>query len=287
MSSSFLGEHSNFKSLEDTTPDRRAANAPRCLQDLDKQVDTRRKSLTEDEYEAASSELIRKDYTNLEFPRTMRLQVDPPLNGQLYGLYSFIPAKGAKPDLQGCFGTIKLRGAFPTEAEADRWAESIIRGHDSYATIDYTWIGKPAPLMVNNEVYRATTREIDIRRKVDEVQREDLRQKRDADKKEQEEIQRRHQDLMRDVNEDKKEAVDDLELFVQLKTKLAHARFTKDELIKRLKDYDEHIARAEKEVKDMSEIHPDFESQYMERYIKALEAAGIRPDSAPLIKYMK
>ena len=217
----------------------------------------------------------------------MKLQTDPPLNAQVYGLYSFIPSKGAKPDLQGCFGVLKLRGSFPTEAEADQWGESIIRGHDSYAIIDYAWVGKPAPLMLNNEVYRATTREIDIRRKVDETQREELKTRRETDKQEQESIQRRHRELMRDVGEDRKETPDDLELYTQLKTKLAHARFTKDEILKKLTDYDANIERVLKEIAEMDAKDASFKEDFMARYTAALAASGISLETSPLVRYMK
>lgn len=279
-------EPSQFKSLEDSVPERRATSPPRCMRELEKHVDTHRQNLSDEQGTAAVRELVNKDYTKLNFPRTMKLQVDPPLNGQTYALYSFIPSKDARPDLQGCFGVLKLRGCFPTESEADHWSEHLIRGYDSYAKIDECWVGRPVPLMVDNEIYRSSTREVDIRRKVDEVQREELKTRREEEKREQEDIQRRHRDLMRDVGEDRKETPDDLELYVQLRVKFAHARFTKDELLKRLTDYDSNIARVEKEIADLDKKEPTFKEQYMARYTSALEAAGIPLHSAPLIKYM-
>jgi len=285
MTSSFT-EPSQFKSLEDRVPERRATSPPRCMRELEKHVDTQRKALSDEQSEVAISELVNKEYVKLEFPRTMKLQVDPPVNAQTYALYSFIPSKNAKPDLQGCFGVLKFRGGFPNEAEADHWAEHLIRGYDSFAKIDYCWVGRPVPLMVDNEIYRASTREIDIRRKVDEVQREELKTRREEEKREQDDIQRRHRELMRDVGEDRKETPDDLELYVQLKVKYAHAKFTKEELAKRLVDYDANIERVEKEIREMDKKDKTFKEQYMARYIAALEASGIPVHNAPLIKYM-
>lgn len=279
-------EPSNFKSLQDSEPERRATSPPRCMRELEKHVDTQRQTLSEEQGDQATEDLVDKNYMQLTYPKTMKLQVDPPLNGQTYALYSFIPSKDAKPDLQGCFGVLKIRGCFPTESEADHWSEHLIRGYDSFAKIDECWVGRPVPLMVNNEIYRSSTREIDIRRKVDEVQREELKTRRDEEKREQEDIQRRHRELMRDVNEDRKETPDDLELYVQLRVKYAHAKFTKDELVKRLTDYDGNIARVEKEIKDLDKKDPKFKEQYMARYVQALEASGIPLHSAPLIKYM-
>lgn len=279
-------EPSQFKSLEDRAPERRATSPPRCMRELEKHVDTQRKTLSDEEADIATKDLVNKNYIQLNFPRTMKLQVDPPLNAQTYAMYSFIPAKDAKPDLQGCFGVLKVRGCFPNESEMDHWSEHLIRGYDSYAKIDQCWVGRPVPLMVDNEIYRSSTREIDIRRKVDEVQREELKTRREEEKREQEDIQRRHRELMRDVNEDRKETPDDLELYVQMKVKHAHAKFTKDELLKRLTDYDSNISRVEKEIAELDEKDPTFKEQYMQRYVQALEAAGIPVHNAPLVKYM-
>lgn len=285
MSSAFT-EPSNFKSLEDRTPERRATSPPRCMRELDKHVNTQRKVLSDEQGDQAVKDLVDTSYMQLTYPRTMKLQVDPPLNGQTYALYSFIPSRDAKPDLQGCFGVLKLRGCFPTESEADHWSENLIRGYDSYAKIDECWVGRPVPLMVDNEIYRSSTREIDIRRKVDEIQREELKTRREEEKREQEDIQRRHRELMRDVGEDRKETPDDLELYVQLKVKHAHAKFTKDELVKRLTDYDSNISRVAKEIKELDKKDSTFKEQYMARYTAALEASGIPLHNAPLIKYM-
>jgi len=283
--SNITNEPSNFKNTEDITPNQRAKMAPQCILDLPPE-NPGRSSLTDEQFGASISELIKKDFIKLEFPRTMKLHVDPPLNGQHLGLVSFIPSKNAKPDLQGCYGVLKLRGTFPDERSADSWSENIIRNHDSYAKIDFCYVGKPFPLMENNEIYRDTTREIDIRRKVDEVQREDLKQKREQEKLEMSQVNERHRNLLRDTQEEKDAAIDDLELYVQLKAKCANLIHNKKEMERKIQETDDLVAKVKNEIMDMDKKHPDYKSQFLQRYKDALAAAGIPIDANPLLKYM-
>lgn len=278
-------EPSSFKSLEDKRTTRRALNPPQCIVDLPEENHSRI-VLNDEQASVARTELMKKEFTKLEFPRTMKLHVDPPVNGQYMGLVSFIPSKNATPDKDGCYGVLKLRGNYSTEKEADSWAENIIRQHDSYASIDYCFVGKPFPLMENNEVYRAATREIDIRRKVDEVQREDLRQKRENDRSEMESVNKRHRELMRSVEEDKVQSVDDIELYTQLRTKKAHLMYNTEELKRKIKESEEIIKRVNGEIADMDVKYPEYKNEFMSRYKSALSSAGINVETSPLLKYM-
>lgn len=280
-----LSEPSQFKQLEETPATRRAANPPRCMLEHDSHIDRKRSELSDEQVEAAKSDLIRDDFLKLEYARTMKLGVDPPINSQVYGLYSFIPAKGAKPDLQGAFGVIKLRGCYPTVEEAQRWAEHIVRSVDTYAVIDMTWVGKPAPVMVSNEIYRGATAEVDVRRAMDETQRAELKAKRETDLREQESIQRRHRELLADVNEDKQP--DDAETYTMRCVKRANALYAKENALKQLKEYDVLIERFTKELAEMDEKDPSLREGVMKRYTDALASTGIKPENAPLIKYMK
>lgn len=280
-----LSEPSQFKQPEDTSVPRRAANPPKCMIEHDSHIDKRRTELNDDQVDKAKDELLRKDFINLEYPRTMKLGVDPPINSQVYGLYSFIPAKGAKPDLQGSFGVIKLRGCYPTVEEAERWADHIIRSIDTYAVIDMTWVGKPAPVMLNNEIYRGSTAEVDVRRVMDDTQRAELKAKREADLREQESIQRRHKELIADVSDEKQP--DDAETYTMMCVKRANALFAKENALKQLKEYDVLIEKMTKQLAEMDKQNPSLKEGVMKRYTDALASTGIRPENAPLIKYMK
>lgn len=282
---SAFSEPSNFKSLEDSRVDRRAIREPQCILDLPA-PDAGRVSLSPEQYAVAQEELVKKDFVKLDFPKTMKLHVDPPLNGQNFGLVSFIPSKKATPDSDGCYGILKLRGTYHDEKSADAWSENIIRNHDSYAAIDTVWVGKPFPLMRDNSVYRATTREVDIRRKIDEVAREELKVKREQERAEMSSVQERHRNLMRDVAEEKDTAPDDLELYTQLVTKRAHLKYNSEEITRKLQESADLVAKVEAEIAEMDKTHPEYKDEFMERYTSALAAAGISVSSNPLIKYM-
>jgi hypothetical protein len=274
-----------FKSIQDTTPSTKAQEEPQCMKDLPKEQQGRQ-PLTDEQFTIAGPEVIRKDFMKLAFPRTMKLHVDPPLNGQFLGLVSFIPSKNATPDSQGCYGVLKLRGCFHDERQADSWAENIVRNHDSYAHIDFVYVGKPFPLLRDNEMYRESTREIDIRRKVDEVQRDELKKQREVEKAEMESVQQRHRDLLRSVEEEKDHAIDDLELYTQLRTKKAHLIFNREELTRKITESGELIQRVSNEIVEMDRAHPEYKNEFLKRYTDALAAAGITADKNPLIKYM-
>lgn len=281
-----FNESMKWKADEEQKTQNLATRPPECMLDLPSEQ-LNRMSLSDQEYKVANQELVDKDFVKLDFPRTMKMHVDPTINGQSIGLISFTPSKGATPDKQGCFGVMKVRGVFESERRADVWAENLIRNHDSYAEISYCWVGKPFPVMVDNEMYRASTREIDIRRKVDEVVRDDVKQKREVEKQEMETIQKRQRELMKSVEEDKEQHFDDLDFYVQLKTKRAHLRFTQDEMQRKLKESAELIEKVTSEIEKLNSEHPEYESQYLQKYTSALESAGIKLEDNPLIKYMQ
>jgi hypothetical protein len=281
---SFL-EPINFKNDEEKNL-RIAAKVPQCMKDLPPETFSRQ-HLTDEELKAAKNDLINKEFIKLEYPKTMKFHVDPPIPLQQYGLISFIPSKGAKPDDDGCFGVLKSRGNFESEAAADNMSEDIIRRHDSYAIIDYIRVGRPFPLMLDNRLYRCATKEVDIRKKVDETIRNDLKKKRDQDRDDMEQVQERHRQLMADVSEEREKKYDDLEYYVTLKTKKASLRYHVDEMTRKMKESAELIKAASAELATLEEAHPEYKNQYMDRYTAALQGAGISIDSNPLIKYMK
>lgn len=275
----------NFR-VEEKASTRLAIAEPHCMKDLPKEEPSR-VNLTEEQTTAAKAELVNKEFINLSFPKTMRLHVDPVLNGQLYTLISFIPSKDAQADKDGCFGVLKVRGTFNTVDQADSWSDNIIRNHDSYAAIDYCLVGRPFPLMVNNELYRLATKEVDVRKKVDDTVKADLKQKRMDEQKEMESIQERHRQLMRDVSEDKSQALDDLEYYVQLKTKKASLQYNVQEIRRKEKESLELVDKVAEEIRELDVKFPNYKDEFLERYTAALQTQGIDVNKNPLIQFMR
>lgn len=266
--------------------DKISLHIPQCMKDLPDEKPSRN-NLTDDEWKSAHPELVNKEFVKLQFPRTTKLQKDPPIGGQLFGLITFIPSKEAIPDKDGCFGVLKLRGNFESEKKCDVMAEYLIRNHDSYAQIDYVWVGQPFPLMINNDAYTLSTKEIDIRRKIDETVRSDIKQKREHEKREMEEIKARQEALYRDVEEEKNRSFDDLEFYTQLRTKKATLQYQLDQIADRKREITELIVKSEKEIKNLEDSFPNYKQEFLDKYLNALKESGVKPEDSPLIKYMK
>ena len=263
-----------------------SSKAPDCIESLPKETPSRQ-SLTDEQWNAAKDELVSKEYFKLQFPKTMKLHRDPPISGQFLGLISFIPSPNATPDKDGCFGVLKLRGNFESEQRCDTMAENIIRNHDSYAVIDYVYVGAPFPLMVNNELYRASTKEVDIRRKIDDAIKADIKQKRETEKKEMEEIQQRQKELLRDIEEEKERNFDDIEFYIQLKTKKANLAYQLENIANRRAEINDLIKKSEIEIERLEKLHPNYKDEFLDRYKNALKTSGVDPEQSPLIKFMK
>jgi hypothetical protein len=276
-------DYTNFKADEEKQNE--VSNVvPECIKQLPA-CDPNRSPLNEQELQNATSTLVNKQFTGLEFPKKTKFRVDPHITGQMLGLISFIPSKGAVPDKQGCFGVLKLRGNFPTIHEADKWAENIIRNYDSYSDIDYVYVGRDFPIMVDTSSYCSTTREIDIRKKIEDTVKESIRQKKEEEKREMDEIQERQKRLL--SKEEENNSYDDLDFYVQLRVKKANALMMIEECEKRMKECNEVIDKTKTQIADMDANHPDYKDQYLEKYTKALEAIGTDVAKNPLIKHMK
>lgn len=255
---------------------------PQCIKDVP--VDAVRDNLTSDQYSAAASELKDAAFINLEFPKTRRVRTDPEIPNQRYALISFIPSKGATPDSDGCFGVAKIRGVFPNVEEADEWASNLIRNYDSYAEIDFVYVGKEFPVMSDNMVYVRETREVDVRKILDKTTKEYLDRKRDQEKQQIAEIKQRQKELQELPEEEDK---DSLDYYVKLRVKRATSLMRKDEARVVVNQCNIVIDQTGAELATVEENHPEYAKQYLEQYEKALQETGIKPADNPLIKYMK
>jgi hypothetical protein len=279
---------SQFKADVEKSREQGTNQAPQCIRDMPK-PEALRQPLNDQQTIDAKSQLVDKNFVSLTYPRNLKFRIDPRIPGQAIGLVSFIPSRGATPDSDGCFGVLKLRGNFPTVEEADNWSENLIRNYDSFAEIDMVYIGRDFPLMLNNDIYTATTREIDVRKKVDDVTKSALKAKKEDEEREIKEIQERQQRLLNPSNEEEKEKSldDDLDYYIQLKVKKANAELVIDEANKKK---DEAQVVAEKTAMEISELdskYPEYKDEYMAKYQKALAAVGADMTKNPLIDYMR
>ena len=247
-----------------------------------------RKVLTDAELKDAKAELLDKNFVKMKFPRDQKFRVDPSIPGQHIGLISFQPSKNATPDSDGCFGVLKFRGAFPNGNEAETYAETLLREHDTYAEIDMVYIGREFPLLVDNTMYTKTTREIDVRKKIDDIVKADLRQKKEKEQKEIEEVTARQQKLLDKTHEVEKDQIfDDLEFYTTLRVKKAQALSLIDEAKKRMEEAEEVVKATNVDIENLDKDHPEYKEEFFAKYENALNSIGSSVADNPLIKYLK
>lgn len=278
-----LNTMSTFKA-DDEKQNAIANKAPQCMQEL-KEADPQATELTLEQTKQAKKELCNNQFLMMEYPRRVKFRKDPDLPGQSFGLISFIPSKGATADSEGCYGVLKVRGTFPNVKEADKWAENLIRNYDSYSDIDFVYVGTDFPLMVDNTMFCSTTREIDIRKKIEETVKESIKTKKEEEKRQMEEVQERQQKLLN--NEEEKVDDEDIDFYTQLRVKKANAQHMMDECKKRITECQAVIDTTDNQINQLDAKYPDYKAEFIAKYKHALDAIGSDAAQNPLIKYME
>lgn len=240
-------------------------------------------------------------FKKYNFPQINRRFVDPvSSNEPQYALFSFIKKQDLEllsffeaihPTLSSehkmlmeqlknrkglVHGVAKIRGAFHTLSEAEAKAEKIIREIDSSNSVFTCKIGIPFPLVV--EGYSEETCTVDLQNEVESTLAENIKQKRNKERREMEEIKEREAALRSDVAKDP--SLDELENYITNRVKLAHLRYAIDQHeVKRTE-----ALGFEKDcinfLLELESKNPSFETQYMEKYLSGRKAAGVSDDYA-------
>lgn len=239
---------------------------------------------------------------------------------QNYGIFVFVPARGAQPDSDGLYGMIKLGGNYEQAIDADNRMEQIIREEDSYNRLRLVRVGQPSLVTVDsrwNLEGEENCNEIDLRQgatpapvradganvaqTADRLTREQLREARKADKKEMEAIRDRASKLQQSVDE---LADDPLEQYVTLRGKHAQLVWTYIRTREQQEKAKEAILNARQEIADREaqwevdrqarieagEATEDDNTPLLElmhrRFTAAREAAGIPENDDSFVKYI-
>lgn len=226
--------------------------------------------------EAETREAVKNLRVSHNYPAIERRLNDPELAGQRYGLVSFVPAKGATPNSQGVYGFAKLRGNFNTEEDANDRAEYLIRNVDSYHHIYTLYVGQPFPLTTSSD-FSAEVKSVDISKEATEAYNEDVKKKREKEKKEIEEIKEREKKLLEDVEKPVDERKE--EHYVTLRVKKAQLTWTYVETLKKIRQMQTLIAKTMIEIDEIDEKEPTLKDLFFTRYKQARDEAGIPVDS--------
>jgi len=221
------------------------------------------------------------------YPKLERMYADPVLMNQKFTLVSFIPSKTAKPDKDGIYGMIKVRGTFATEDEANARAEYLIKNVDSYNKIYHTFTGRPFPATSSSKFSHATT-EIDIRNKIRNIVSDNVKKQKDDENQVIDEIKDREKLLLEESKRNQNnEPEDPIETYTMHKVKYAQLVWTYKETQKKMEEYKKIIIKTREQVEKTESDNPDFEEKYMEKYTKAREDAGLTEDNEnSFMKYL-
>jgi len=223
---------------------------------------------------------------DLTFLKVDRRYADPEIQNQKIVLVSFVPSKTAKPDKDGFFGMMKVRGVFATEEEANERAEWLIRNTDSLHDIYHTFVGRPFPVTTKSG-YEKEIKTIDIRQKTVDLISEDILSKRAKERQEAEELQEKEKVLLEESRRaQENEPPDSFEVYITEQVKRAQLIWTYNETTKKVKQMEESFARTVANIRAMDADHPDYQLRYKDQYMKARREAGIPDDEQSFIQYL-
>lgn len=208
------------------------------------------------------------------FPRVERRYADPPIVNQNYALVSFVPSVDAKPDADGCYGCMKIRGVFASIDEADERAEYIIKNVDSYQSILTTFVGRPFPLIAcDGEKYGAKLNKVDVDKKTEQVISKDVKQKREQEHKEMADIKKREDNLKKDVKREIEEVPSE-EIYTMLRVKRSQLIHTYVDNTKKMVELKKLIRDTDDEIKQLDDKDPKYKELYLEQYMNARRESG-------------
>lgn len=239
--------------------------------------------LNDEQLKSAEKALISTSIVD-NFPALERQFADPPIDNQKFGLISFVPAKGATPDKDGVYGFAKLRGHYATDHEAIDRARLLIQQVDSYHKISVYPVGRPIPITLNSE-YAAMTTKVDLKNKVVSTISEEVKEKREKERAEIEDMKRREKQLLDEAKPDYKP--DPYEEYTTLRVKKAQLVWTYNRTREQLEKVKASIIKTREDIAKMDAENPNYSKEHVTRYMEARKAAGIPDDSNTEDNYMK
>ena len=237
-------------------------------------VNSERQDLSLEEGKQATNELLSKKFL---FPRSVKATNDPVVLGQEYGLFSFTPAQDVQPNKNGIYGVFKMRGNFSSVEESEKYAENLIRNHDSYNEIHVIRVGQCVPLSKKGELVEETV-SIDLSKETDKIMSENVKEKRKQEKQEIKSIKQREENLLKENKEilDGLYEKEPLEEYIMLRVKKAQLMWTLVETRKRIDtEIIPAIKKVKSEIKEWNTKYPTFDQEYYERYMEARKSVGI------------
>jgi hypothetical protein len=253
--------------IENTTPEK--FNLEKVLDVVEN--DNKNPVLTDEEVNSAKQSLV------IQYPKIKRHIIDPPLKHkckkQKYGMFSWYPSKTAKPDINGIYGVIILRGSFETAEDAEKRAEFLIKNEDSKHEFFIAEVGSEKPLCLDNKYARDVKI---VETKVDEAKKEqDDEYKKETDKT-RKEIEKRKQELEDDVKRNPDEI--NLDYYITQLVKMSNINQRLNEQKAEMKKCLDIIKSTKKTVLDIEKDHPEYRTTFIDKMKATFEERGIPVD---------
>ncbi len=204
-----------------------------------------------------------------------RRYLDPPVEGQKFGLLSFIPAQGATPNQKGFYGYVKLRGNYANEKEVIIRENEIIHKVDSSNHVFTCHVGHPIPLVV--EGYAKVKNPIDVKKVTEQDMNQNIKAKAEETKAQIKEIKDVEQELRREAEE----GPDPLDTYTTLRNKLAIHRWMLKEHERKMAEITGHRNRCIVDLIKTLEKHPEYEDLHLKRYLEIRAQKGFRDEEVP------
>lgn len=239
------------------------------------------KPLKGEELEYAFEDLFVDKYLKVD-----RKYNDAEINGQTYSLYSFTPSSTAKPDENGLYGFIKIRGSFSRLEEAEEKSKELIQ-YFSANKIFVCKTGTPVPLQDKlNNVENIV--EIEDAHKDNECVRFQELAKEQGLKEKQaiEEIKQREEELKRDVKQDPNDKKP-LQIYLEHIHKRATCAYLYTQHKQKLEETKNIIIATRKKIADMDIEYPNLQKEYMDHYRESCKRNGIDKAEDEMALYIK
>lgn len=291
---SSLRSSSESSSSSTTVSDKKTRQEPICIIQHKRETEpfkTTKMELVEDKnIKEVSDVLINKSFIVSGIPKALKTRIDPPISNQQYCMFYFVPSSKASPDKDGCYGVLKIRGCFSSEEHATDHAVNLVKTIDAYHENIIAYTGKDFPLTNNSRAFEHKDKEVDIRKKIDDVSNEDLKKRRQEERQEMEEMTERQKKLLQDVKEERKISTDDLDYYITLHVKKSSLKSVMQECEQKQKECCALVRKVNSELTALDEHHPEFKKQCLEKYTESLRSSGV-PEQAiaeqPNVKYFK
>lgn len=204
---------------------------------------------------------------------------DEPIINQLFGIFSFVPAKDATPNSNGIYGFGRIRGCHATLDDATDAAEKIVMTRDQLSTNVVVRVCAPFPICTDAEEHVPVDgglKTVDVSKDYSEASRQNAIEQKKKDEKVKEELQARKEALVEGV-----EDVDDLHTYCVERSKLAHQATLISEMKRNIKDMEDVLLeRHEKRiVADLN--NPTFQKEFIDRIKKEEGKFGFKLGQSP------